>query len=229
MSATVDDEWLRPIDLMVDSYAPELIADDLGRRHAPYLREAQRLVLEGCVPDEDGLAAGIAAATRRYLELHPWLADPRLETAVGEADGSTRAALAAIVANASPPPPTPAPPERPPRRLTLQPAATIVGTLAVRKKRVGNGVEIAWSAEPSIRAWKVSVATRPDPRRPYLDGETATLPPAKTAFEVALDDVPRRIQIVGEGRDGRVVRRAVISALTRGNSGAQWKRQSTAG
>ena len=43
-------EWLRPIDLMVDSYAPEQIADRARPRHALYLREAQRLVLEGSSP-----------------------------------------------------------------------------------------------------------------------------------------------------------------------------------
>ncbi len=45
---------------------------------------------------------------------------------------------------------------------------------------------------------------------------------------VALDERPRRIQLYGRARDGRVVRRAIISALTSGNSSAQWKRQSTA-
>ena len=49
-------EWLRPIDLMVDSYAPEQIAFELGRRHALYLREAQRLVADGLTPDANGLA-----------------------------------------------------------------------------------------------------------------------------------------------------------------------------
>ena len=51
MSASVDDDWLRPIDPMVDSFAPEEIASELGRRHSLYLREAQRLVLDGVVPE----------------------------------------------------------------------------------------------------------------------------------------------------------------------------------
>ena len=42
-----DNEWLRPVDLMVDSYAPEEILDELGRRHALYVREAHRLVMAG--------------------------------------------------------------------------------------------------------------------------------------------------------------------------------------
>ena len=71
MSAGDETEWLRPIDLMVDSDAPEQIALELGRRHAHYLREAQRLVLDGLVPDEDGLADGIRAETAPLPALAP--------------------------------------------------------------------------------------------------------------------------------------------------------------
>ncbi len=50
MNGNDEPEWFRPIDLMVDSYAPEQIAFELGGRHALYLREAQRLVLDGLTP-----------------------------------------------------------------------------------------------------------------------------------------------------------------------------------
>ena len=64
-------EWLLPIDLMADSYAPEQIADELGRRHALHLREAQRLVHDRLPPDEAGLADGVRAETLRYLASQP--------------------------------------------------------------------------------------------------------------------------------------------------------------
>lgn len=225
-----DDEWLRPIDLMVDSDAPDQIARELGRRHALYLREAQRLVLDGLVPDEAGLAEGIRGETGRYLRAHPWLADAKLEPAVAAAEAAALVALNVIVASApAVATPTPsAPGGRSVRRLALQPSATIVGNMTVRKQPATPGLELSWDPAANVTEWRVRVSVRPDPRRDYVEGEVVTLPPAVTSFTVELDERPRRIQLFGHARDGRIVRRAVISALTSGNSGAQWKRQATA-
>ena len=228
-----DDEWLRPIDLTVDSDAPDQIALELGRRHALYLREAQRLLHDGLVPDEAGLAEGIRAETRRYLRSHPWHAHASLAAAVTEAEGGALGALREIVGAAAAPvaPPVPTsgpPPTRPVRRLALQPSATIVGNMAVRKKPTANGLELGWDAAANVTEWRVRVSTRPDPRRDYVEGEIVILPAGATSFEVELDEDPRRIQLHGHARDGRIVRRAIVSALTSGNSGAQWKRQATA-
>jgi hypothetical protein len=226
MSGTADDdEWLRPVDLMVDSYAPEEIADELGRRHGLYVREAHRLVVEGLVPNADALRAGITAETARYLYGRPWFAHPGLAPAVAEAESRAQAALAAIATSASPPPPAEG---RPVRRLALQSSATIVGTMAVRKQQVDGGLELSWDTAPAIVEWRLRLARRPDPRRPYVDDDSETLRAGTTSFVIALDEVPRRVQITGRARDGRVMRRAVISGLTRENGGAQWKRQSTA-
>ena len=225
-----DDEWRRPIDLMVDSDAPDQIALELGRRHALYLREAQRIVLEGAVPDENGLAAGIRAETARYLRSQPWLAAGALAPAVAAVETSTLSALSAIVATAAiAPPPPPAPPAaRPIRRLALQPSATIVGNMAVRKQPTERGLELSWDAAPQVTEWVLRVSVRPDPRQDYVEGTAETLPAGTRSYEVALDEQPRRIQLYGHARGGKIVRRAVISALTSGNSGGQWKRQATA-
>ena len=223
-------EWLLPIDLMADSYAPEQIADELGRRHALYLREAQRLVLDRLAPDESGLADGIRAETRRYLGSQPWLGHASLAPGVTSVEAATLAALKAIAATASSTvtPVTVAQSVRPIRRLTLQPSATIVGNMAVRKKAVGDAVELSWDRAPNVTEWTIRVSVRPDPRQDYVEGELLTLAPTTVRFDVALDELPRRIQLYGLARDGRIVRRAIISALTSGNSGAQWKRQATA-
>ncbi len=221
-----DEEWLRPIDLTVDSDAPEQIALDLGRRHALYLREAQRLLHDGLVPDEAGLADGIRAETRRYLRSHPWQAHTSLAPAVIEAEDAALGALTAIVGAAAAP--TAPPPARPVRRLALQPSATIVGNMAVRKQPTANGLELSWDVAANVVEWRVRVSARPDPRRDYVEGEVVTLPGGATSLEVELDEHPRRIQLYGHARDGRIVRRAVVSALTSGNSDAQWKRQATA-
>ena len=230
MTDGADNEWLRPIDLMIDSDAPEQITLELGRRHALYLREAQRLVLDGLTPNEAGLTEGIRGETRRYLSSHPWLAHASLEPAVADTESTALAALHAIVTStqpvATPEPQTPQ--TRPVRRLALQPSATIVGNMAVRKKPVAQGLELSWDAVANVTEWRVRVSVRPDPRQDYVEGEVVTLPAAATTYSVELDEHPHRIQLYGHARDGRIVRRAVISALTRRNSGAQWKRQATA-
>jgi len=226
----VDDEWLRPIDLMVDSDAPAQIALELGRRHALYLREAQRLALEGRVPSEPGLEAGIREETRRYLRSHPWHADASLGPAVLEAEHRALSALKAIVATAAAGPGArDARPGRPVRRLALQPSATIVGNMAVRKRPDGKRLELSWDPVPNVTLWKLRVSVRPDPRGDYVEGELVTLAAEVTSFAVELDEQPRRVQLYGHAQGGRVVRRAVLSALTSGNSGAQLKRQASAG
>ena len=140
------------------------------------------------------------------------------------------AALKAIVAAASPTASevTTTQQPRPMRRLALQPSATIVGNMAVRKRLVDDGVELSWDTASNVTEWTIRVSVRPDPRQDYVEGDLLTLAPATVRIDVALDELPRRIQLYGLARDGRIVRRAIISALTSGNSGAQWKRQATA-
>jgi len=230
MNGNDEPEWLLPIDPMVDSYAPEQIADELGRRHAHFLREAQRLVLDQLSPDEGGLTEGVRAETRRYLTSRPWFGHASLAPAVAGVEGATLAALKAIVATALPTvtPVTTTQTARPIRRLALQPSATIVGNMAVRKKPTGDGVQLSWDTAQNVTEWTIRVGVRPDPREDYVEGDVLTLAPSTSRFDVALDELPRRIQLYGLARDGRIVRRAVISALTSGNSGAKWKRQATA-
>jgi hypothetical protein len=226
MSSEPGDEWLRPIDFTTDSDAPEQIELELGRRHVLYLREAQRLALEGLVPDEAGLTAGIRAETRRYLDSHPWLAHTSLEPVLAAAEERALASLRSIVAGAAaaaaPPPPPPV------RRLALQPSPTFIGNVPLRKRRTPEGVVLEWSPTSNVVEWVLRVSVRPDPRRDYEELEEVALPGGATSFEVELDDLPRRIQLLGNARGGRTVQRATVSALTRGNSGAQWKRQGSA-
>lgn len=226
MTTAPDETWLRPIDLMSDSNAPEQIADELGRRHAHYLREAQRLVVEGKAPDETGLADGIRAETRRYLASHEWHGHATLAPAVAAAEERALASLREIVAAAARPQPVPS---RPVRRLSLEPAATIVGNMGLRKRRTDAGVELSWDAAANVVEWAVRISSRPDPRGDYEELAELSLPGSATSLAVELDDDPRRIQLTGIARGDRTVRRVTVSALTRGNSGAQWKRQASAG
>ena len=176
------------------------------------------------------MAAGVRAETGRYLSSQPWLGHAALAPAVAGVERTAIDALRAIVAS-SPGrrlhhrPPAP----RPVRRLPIQPSATIVGNMSVRKRQRGGGIELSWDTAPNVVEWTIRVGIRADPRRDYLGGEVVTLPAGATSFAVELDEHPRRIQLYGHARDGRIVRRAIVSALTRGNSGAQWKRQASAG
>jgi len=224
MTAAPEETWLRPIDLMADSDAPEQIALELGRRHALYLREARRLVLEGKAPNEAGLAEGIRAETRRSLDSHPWLAHASLAPAVTKAEEQALASLHEIAVALQ----RSAPPARPVRRLALQPAAIVVGNMALRKRRTETGVELSWDTAASVVEWSVRISSRPDPRSDYEELAELSLPGDATTFAVDLDDDPKRVQLTGLGRGDRVVRRVTVSALTHGNSAAQWKRQASA-
>jgi hypothetical protein len=46
--------------------------------------------------------------------------------------------------------------------------------------------------------------------------------------ELALSDLPRRVHILGRARDGRLVRRAIVSALTKDNWDDRWQRRASA-
>ena len=46
--------------------------------------------------------------------------------------------------------------------------------------------------------------------------------------ELELGDTPSRVHLLGRGRDGRLVRRAIISALTREGWDERWQRRASA-
>ena len=176
---------------MVDSDAPEQIALDLGRRHALYLREAQRLVVDGLVPDEAGLADGIRAETARYLQLAPVARSPHPRAGGRRSRGARARGAEEIVGRRSGSRATPASaPPRPVRRLALQPSATIVGNMAVRKRPTAEGLELSWDSAPNVTEWTIRVSVRPDPRQDYVEGDAVALPAASSSYEVALDERP---------------------------------------
>jgi hypothetical protein len=46
--------------------------------------------------------------------------------------------------------------------------------------------------------------------------------------EVPLGELPLRVHVLGHARDGRLVRRALISALTRDTWGDRWQQRASA-
>ena len=72
------------------------------------------------------------------------------------------------------------------------------------------------------------ISERPDARGDYVVRETRELPAATTSVELPLADLPLRVHLLGRTRDGRLVRRAVISGLTRDSWNDRWQRRASA-
>jgi hypothetical protein len=118
-------------------------------------------------------------------------------------------------------PPTPAEPTvatQPRRVLGTRP--TISGSLDLRRD---GEYALAWDADRDVLAWEVRIAERPDVRRDYRERETAEI--GETRVELPLGDLPMRVTVVGRGRGGRLVRRAVLAGVTRETWGDRWQKR----
>ncbi|MDX6472042.1 MAG: hypothetical protein QOK22_858 [Gaiellaceae bacterium] len=183
---------------------------------AAIIDEARAEVAAGRAPDEQALAARIRTAgggTQALEQLERVLAIQR-----------ARARLAAPPA----PPPAPAP-ARPRGRAAFRAQPTITGNMEVRRARSSDAaITLAWDAAPAVTAWDVRFSERADARSDYAVREERTLPAATTTLELELGELPLRVHILGRGSDGRLVRRAIVSALTRDNWDDRWQRRASA-
>jgi hypothetical protein len=130
-------------------------------------------------------------------------------------------------ARASVKPTTPVRPARAvvPRKRLLETKPTITGNMEVRR---GDGHTLVWSREPSVHTWEVRLSERPNPRDDYAVRESVELPGESTDFDLALADLPVRVHVLGRDRGGRLVRRAILSGLTRATWNDRWQRRATA-
>jgi hypothetical protein len=87
---------------------------------------------------------------------------------------------------------------------------------------------LSWDPAAGVAGWEVRISERPDPRSEYVVRETLTLPPADTTVELPLGEQPLRVHLLGRGRDGRLLRRAIVSALTRDGWKERWQRRASA-
>jgi hypothetical protein len=188
----------------------------MNDEHAKIIGEARKRVASGGKLDAKGFEARIRAAggdTERALQ--------QLARIV-----SVQRARALI---AGPPTHEPKPAAEPLRRpLALRTKPTITGNMDIRRERRGGAFALAWTAEPKVVAWDVRLSERPDVRGDYVVREERTLPGTDTSLELELGDTPFRVHLLGRGRDGRLVRRAIISALTRGGWDERWQRRASA-
>jgi len=114
------------------------------------------------------------------------------------------------------------------RPLALRTKPTITGNMDVRRERKGDSFVLAWAAEPKVVEWDVRLSERPDVRGDYVVRDERTLPGPETSLELQLGDTPLRVHLLGRARDGRLVRRAIISALTRPGWDERWQRRASA-
>jgi hypothetical protein len=182
---------------------------------AAILDEARTDIAAGRDPDQQALAERIrrVGGDKKALQ--------QLERVL-----TVQRARARLAAPPSPPPPAPAAGPRPRASFRAQP--TITGNMEVRRGRSDEGVVLAWDAAAPVVAWDIRFSERADARSDYVVTEERTLAATETTVELALSDLPRRVHILGRGRDGRLVRRAIVSALTRENWDDRWQRRASA-
>ena len=125
------------------------------------------------------------------------------------------------------------PPERPvapvrtaaPLRAALRARPTVNANMEVRRD---GPASLAWETAPAIVGWELRISERPDARGDYVVRETRELPGDTTRAELPLGDLPLRVHLLGRTRDGRLLRRAVISGLSRETWAERWQRRASA-
>ena len=172
----------------------------------PIIDEARALVAAGKSPDWKELRDRIRALGGDQRD-----ALRRLER-VGAVHRARASAPAAPVAPA-------------PHAPLFKSRATITGNMDVRRD---GDATLAWRAEPKVTAWELRISERPDPRGDYELRESGELPGTATSIELPIGETPVRVHLLGRDRAGRLVRRTIVSGLTRETWGDRWQRRATA-
>ena len=105
---------------------------------------------------------------------------------------------------------------------------TIVANMDVKRGVEGDRLILSWEPVPAVVEWEVRFSERRDPRGSYVQLESITLSAAETTVEVPIGDHLFRVNILGRSRDGRPLRRALISALSRETWSDRWERRASA-
>ena len=113
-------------------------------------------------------------------------------------------------------------------RAAVRTRPTITANMSVHREGERDRPRLRWDPAPAVAAWEVRFSERPDARAPYELRETLTLEPGVTAVDVPLGERPLRVNILGRRRDGRLLRRALISGLTRETWGTRWEQRASA-
>jgi hypothetical protein len=181
------------------------------------LDTARAEVAAGRDPDERALEARIRRAGGGAREIE------QLQRVL-----TVQRARRRLAAPPTPPAARPAAPLRPRGRTAFRAQPTITGNMEVRRARTDDGVLLTWDTAPAVTGWEVRFSERADARSEYVVSETLTLPGAATSVELTLGELPRRVHLLGRANDGRLVRRAIVSALTQDNWDDRWQRRASA-
>jgi hypothetical protein len=100
--------------------------------------------------------------------------------------------------------------------------------MEVRRETSGDRFMLAWDTAAAVARWEVRFSEREGARGAYLVRETLSLPASETSVELPLAGHAMQVHILGRTRDGRLLRRAVISALTREGWSERWQRRASA-
>ena len=119
----------------------------------------------------------------------------------------------------------PAPSVPAPRQPLFKGRATITGNMDVRRD---GDTTLSWRAEPKVTTWEIRISERPDPRGDYEVRESGELPGEATSVDVPIGETPLRVHLLGRDRGGRLVRRTILSGLTRETWDDRWQRRASA-
>lgn len=172
----------------------------------PIIDEARALVAAGKSPDWKEFRDRIRALGGDQGE-----ALRRLER-VGAVHRARAASPAAPVAPA-------------PRAPLFKSRATITGNMDIRRD---GAATLAWRAESKVTGWEIRISERPDPRGDYEVLESGELPGDATSVDLPIGDTPLRVHLLGRDRGGRLVRRAILSGITRETWSDRWQRRASA-
>ena len=100
--------------------------------------------------------------------------------------------------------------------------------MEVERTTEGSAYLLRWQAAPGVTEWAVRFSERRDPRGGYVVAEERSLPAGETSVEVPLGEHPLRVHLLGRGRGGKLVRRAVISPLTAASWTERFQRRASA-
>ena len=184
-----------------------------ANEYAAIINDARAAIADGREPDAQALEArvravdGSAAAEKKALQ--------QLERVLSI--HRARGALARKPAQ---------PTVSPIRRMRARP--TITGNMDVRREKHGERFKLAWDGAAGVTQWEVRISERPDARQDYAVRATLNLPATETTAELELGNGSLRVHVLGRARDGRLIRRAVMSALTRDNWNDRWQRRASA-
>jgi hypothetical protein len=184
-----------------------------ANEYAAIINDARAAIADGREPDAQALEArvrsveGGAAAEKKALQ--------QLERVLSI--HRARGALARKPAQ---------PAVAPVRRLRARP--TLTGNMDVRREMRGDAFVLAWDGAAGVAQWELRISERPDARHDYAVKATFNHAPAETSLELPLGELPLRVHLLGRSRDGRLIRRAVVSGLTRESWGERWQRRASA-